>query len=430
MPENLEPVDRITDMLTKRQPSMSQVSMALGEALAGGRGMGDTLNMVRAQQLQEEQVLAQAVQQKKTGKRLDRQLSLDEEKLSYKKFQDGVAQGDASMIVANQFMDKYGVENQPALAAALIKDERTITKSNARSIVAEHAKKLGFKPAKVPLSAAGKEAFDVSQGIMTQEQLDEKRMKRGDKGYYSPRNIIDLGGQVIGYAQASKDTPGFVYYGKDGSKMDNLPPGATMAPLSAGAPKPATDVQLQKTARDMLEIKQGVRGLGEYMKDIADTKQGWAGLAEQLLAKSKVVFGSEALTPTDIATLRQRGELMPLVGQLRQSMVGGGAMSDFDVLNIITGLGGDFSVTRSKQAASSLLQRIMRNNIERYNMDVPFYNEQLELAGRLGRGAKRADSIQMPAIFDEQTMPKVGEIRKGHTFLGGDPSDPTSWEKT
>ena len=174
-----------------------------------------------------------------------------------------------------------------------------------------------------------------------------------------------------------------------------------------------TGEQFHKLANETLDESQSVRALTNYLGSVENTQQGWHLLADQFVGHVKTLMGGK-LGERELRTLQQPGELQKLIGRFRKEVVGGGVMTEQDALRVIAAVGGDVNMWRNRDVVARLIEQMMGDKIQRFELNRLHYNIQ---RGYTGRGAYPKLDPVIPILSPDNADKEFEGIKSGKFFL-------------
>ena len=91
---------------------------------------------------------------------------------------------------------------------------------------------------------------------------------------------------------------------------------------------------------------------------MGDANIGVQRWADQVAVNAKTLFGSEELTPKQLASMEGPAQLQALLGLFRVDIVGPGVMTEYDAQRVIQALGGNFDALQNPEVVRNILQDI------------------------------------------------------------------------
>lgn len=141
-------------------------------------------------------------------------------------------------------------------------------------------------------------------------------------------------------------------------------------------------LSLQETLQDDFSA---IRSIKRFRKSLAEREFGIKGKIDDITSKVKVFFkGADAnLTPKEFYNSLSRSEQQGLLGLIRESVVGGGVMTEFDAVRVLERMGGDVSkiLTAGPQVFGQATKDIMDDIYRRTTGRLEFYNRGAEFHG-------------------------------------------------
>lgn len=141
-----------------------------------------------------------------------------------------------------------------------------------------------------------------------------------------------------------------------------------------------------------------LRNLASYAKRTGDLPKGYLKLANKISAATKTFFDFNEYTEDEINQPLAEGQQQALLGQIRESVVGGGVMTEFDAQRVIDRLGGlQASALTNPEVVARAIGEIMAEKYQTYLTSVNQYNRAVTSGGYYGEGY----DIRKPIEFDE-----------------------------
>ena len=280
---------------------------------------------------------------------------------------------------SDQIVKMLGAKNGEKLTTAM---------QNTQGIVAAEIKAGKLDPADT-------KAIDVRTAtLLAQGGVDKPTQDNIPGAAY-----VDENHQYLGNSVFNKKTGVTKLIDIKTGELINLPSNA----------RPSTVTQLNNTQlpvtqfyalRDkILQDEISLGKLSTYMKSVNDANQGLALIADNFSAKMSTLFSSGVLNPKQLAAAKSEAELQGLIGENRLNTVGGGTMTEQDVLRIIARLGGNADAYRNKQRVQQAIADVYNDKYRMYKHDLESYNIQ---QGTYYKSFSKA----APIAIDESLIPK------------------------
>ena len=142
----------------------------------------------------------------------------------------------------------------------------------------------------------------------------------------------------------------------------------------------AGEKEMGNRVREIEEQRTTIVQLNDYLKTTQEAGQnGYELIANQVTGAIKSFFGEE-LTQAELNAARQSGQLNALIGRIRESVVGGGVMTEQDALRVISALGGDVSAWRSPQTVQAAITDVLQTKQSALNAEIAIYNRAVDFA--------------------------------------------------
>ena len=141
-----------------------------------------------------------------------------------------------------------------------------------------------------------------------------------------------------------------------------------------------------------------LRNLASYAKRTKDLPKGFKKIANKISAASKTFFDFNEYTEDEINQPLSEGQQQALLGQIRESVVGTGVMTEFDAQRVIDRLGGlQASAFTNPEVVAKAIGEIMAEKYQSYLTNVKQYNRAVTSGGYYGEGY----NTKKPIEFDQ-----------------------------
>tara|TARA_R110002050_G_scaffold225000_1_gene360884 strand:- start:4958 stop:6010 length:1053 start_codon:yes stop_codon:yes gene_type:complete len=154
--------------------------------------------------------------------------------------------------------------------------------------------------------------------------------------------------------------------------------------------------------KDIIKDNQSIKRLSSYADSVKGSGGGLKLLVNQFTSAFKTA-GGKPLTPEEIATMVQKGDINALLGKYRKEVVGGGVMTEPDAKRVLLALGGDVSMWRNPEVVGIQLKKLFQDKIDFIKNNIEDYNNQLNFPGRKG------SKIKVP-VFDMKPFDNLTKI--------------------
>ncbi len=142
--------------------------------------------------------------------------------------------------------------------------------------------------------------------------------------------------------------------------------------------------QAIKDQTDIVNGRETLNSIDRIYATVGNDPQGAAKIANELSIYWKT-FTDQGLTPEEIQSKANQGELQGLIGKIRESVVGPGVMTEPDVQRIIGALGADMqSVFSNPEVLKNRLETLRKQQLEMYTQRYGQYNSTREANPQLG----------------------------------------------
>lgn len=145
-------------------------------------------------------------------------------------------------------------------------------------------------------------------------------------------------------------------------EWERPPEGARLVTSSALNPLSANQFDARQ-----LEFQTDVQGLSKLQKffsNVQNARTGFSGIADQFIAGLKTLTGGK-LTPEQFSRLDAQSQQQVLLGALRTTALGPGALSNYDAERLVRGLGGDVSGLFNKDVMAARMQELFDEKLQR-----------------------------------------------------------------
>lgn len=220
--------------------------------------------------------------------------------------------------------------------------------------------------------------------------VDEAGPTSEGKNFVLPDDLAKKLGTRI-FAAPFRKGQGYVYQDPDTGKWESLPPDARPAPIDTGGAVAPKDWRVLQT--ELHDEEVSLKSLGRYLATVKDLPTGLGRWATDLSARAKTLFGTQ-LARDEFNVLDAKVQVQRLLGMSRLSVVGPGAMTEYDAERVIMALGGDpASMLQNPEVLTSILSEIYEDKKSR--MDI--------LRGEVERN-KKFFSVEVPASKIKPTL--------------------------
>lgn len=256
--------DRITEILTRNKPSVSDVSTAMLRAVTGRTSYGEEMNRMKAATLGEQKTLFDVLSGHKKIKQTDRQLGATEQKSAWEKVKFAIDQGNADAKAVGDEIERYVVNDKD------------------RSTVADYLHGL---PDKINARNAGAMVSRAVSELASQGKISQKKLAGQETTTYG--NWLPSGGKEA--LTSRRTNKGKVEVLKDGTwhPVESMGSGSFVSQaVQAGS---IGDLGPQKkegiTLREQRDIMTNLIKAGNRLRDDVKIEGaeaiGWTGAIER-----------------------------------------------------------------------------------------------------------------------------------------------------
>jgi len=147
-----------------------------------------------------------------------------------------------------------------------------------------------------------------------------------------------------------------------------------------------------------------------YLDAVGDTNTGVARIADNFLARIKIMVGGE-LSQEQFNLLLASAELPALIAQSRVELAGPGVLTDQDFIRLLETIGGDVNAYQNPQVVKDRISDLISKKYSTYKRNVDIYNgnvrEQFKDLGYKERKLLQFDQDQLNLI-DVDAQIKMG----------------------
>jgi hypothetical protein len=202
---------------------------------------------------------------------------------------------------------------------------------------------------------------------------------------------------------------GYVYSTPQGMR----PVPADARPVTPSTAAPLSTTNFNKLVSDVGTEKAALFKLKQYEDNIGDANVGLQRWADQVAVKAKTLFGSEQITPKQLAAMEGPAKLQALLGMFRVDIVGPGVMTEYDAARVVQALGGNFDALQNPTVVRSILQDIRANKERR----IAEMERQVEFSNKFFPGVYYPNQYNYepgpsPTPADEFGTPPSGAVRR------------------
>jgi len=167
----------------------------------------------------------------------------------------------------------------------------------------------------------------------------------------------------------------------DGSVKVRKPNGELVDMTEDYIPATATSFQkdvmpidkFMKLRAEVTDDEISLNRMTTYLKNVKDLPTGISRVANEIAARFKNLMGDK-ITKEQITQQVAKGELQGLIGATRLSTVGGGVMTEQDVMRVVQRLGGDVDAYQNPEVVKRAIADVYAERYRRYQDNVNFYN--------------------------------------------------------
>lgn len=251
----------------------------------------------------------------------------------------------------------------------------------------------------------GGKLLDNEEAQLREQRL-ANRIREQTRSFQQGGPVALPDGSVV---QAVFDPTSAQYYYNGPQGMQPVPAGARPATASMGGPLSANQYTALET--NLFKEDQGLKALNRYFETNEFRNQGFGLLADQLSANFKTLF-DKGLSPQELAAQLAQGQLQGLIGLTKDTVVGGGVMTEQDAQRVIAYLGGDVNALTNKQRVAEALRYVF----EEKKLNADFIRQQLERSapyyGVRGYQFKSPQEISGSSGVVDFGQPPEGAVRR------------------
>ena len=139
--------------------------------------------------------------------------------------------------------------------------------------------------------------------------------------------------------------------------------------------------------------RRGIVKLKKYAKTVKDGTSGWKTPIAKFANAMKGLANVKINNMADFNLAMQTPKIAGLVGSIKDEVLGGGVLSDQDVVLLFSAVGGPAGMFRNIDVTMETLRNIVEDKIEGYNNEVPQFNMQADFL-------KRGDRLERISVDD------------------------------
>ena len=400
-----QPTDRITEILKARsseQPSWSDIGQAFSTSMGsisttGDRkyvGVGEALNNIRANKILEAEKIAK-VQIEDEKLKADERNNLAQEVSRLAQLGETARHNRATetgqiikeILAPYEALARSGdipIQTHAELmtdAMKAVRNAGAVAPTEVAEIVSATLANRGLPPT-IKVMHVGNTLFSVTRSADGIPQVKEigKAASTSGSPWQDKGPVMDRGsGEFLGYLLFNETDSEHYIRTKDGKlmpmgAMPNAVPSTRTALHHAMTPE-----QTLKLSDEVVTERQSIDALTRYMKFVNESPQGWDLFATEVIGKVRTALGDK-ISPKELVTLAQNGQLQGLIGRMRLQVVGGGVMTEQDAARIVAAVGGDVNALRNPDVVRTLIGQLVGMKAERYNkVLLPAYNHQSQM---------------------------------------------------
>lgn len=204
------------------------------------------------------------------------------------------------------------------------------------------------------LLTVGGKLLDNEEAAMREARLARAYASGGSGPRYQQSDTMVLPNGQIVKSRFNPQTGDYEIQGEGG--WTSAPTGARPGTASMGGPLAAS--AFNNLVTDLGSEKSALRKLQKYEDTMGDANIGVQRWADQVAVNAKTLFGSEELTPKQLASMEGPAQLQALLGLFRVDIVGPGVMTEYDAQRVIQALGGNFDALQNPEVVRNILQDI------------------------------------------------------------------------
>tara|TARA_R100000655_G_scaffold83236_1_gene122816 strand:+ start:907 stop:2652 length:1746 start_codon:yes stop_codon:yes gene_type:complete len=253
---------------------------------------------------------------------------------------------------------------------------------------------------------------NLGQAYQKARELQAERDKKTDGSDAISKGIITGNGKSAGlFSDKGKlyaEVDGVRYFEKDferifgknynfrtfGQQTFGILNGKQMADLDTG----------------LTQDENSLTSFVNYLDAVGDTNTGVARIADNFLARIKIMVGGE-LSQEQFNLLLASAELPALIAQSRVELAGPGVLTDQDFIRLLETIGGDVNAYQNPQVVKDRISDLISKKYSTYKRNVDIYNgnvrEQFKDLGYKERKLLQFDQDQLNLI-DVDAQIKMG----------------------
>lgn len=253
--------------------------------------------------------------------------------------------------------------------------------------------------------------------IKEAELKAEEAAQSGDltvENSYSPKAVNDQYGANVGFAIGTNSKGETIVRGKDGSTKKYIDMtteyegGLSIAPLSSAEVDKLTAGQFQKLKTGVNEDKRGIDNLMALRDNAGGLRQGLEGAYDRILGDIKTIVGSDKTPEQKKAILSDKLLAMQIPGM--KGGMGGGVLSNQDIEWIMKSIGGNFDLLWDKESAIHMINKAIRQKVDRYNEGIADYNMYIKSKGYVHKKEMQPIGYEDVLMSQEQRA-RLEELR-------------------
>lgn len=237
-------------------------------------------------------------------------------------------------------------------------------------------------PSIMKVMHVGNTLFSVTRGIDGIPVVKEigKAEPSNSSPWQDKGPVMDRAtGEFLGYLQFNNAVGEYYVRTKDGRLVPQGAVPNAVPSTRSNINQSLTPDQTLKVSDETMTEKQSINQLLRYQKFVNESPQGWDLFATEVIGKVRTAFGDK-ISPKELVTLAQNGQLQGLIGRMRIQVVGGGVMTEQDAQRVIAALGGDVNSLRNPDVVKTMVGQLVQMKVQRYNeVLLPTYNRQAQM---------------------------------------------------
>tara|TARA_R110000787_G_scaffold52684_1_gene123996 strand:+ start:5825 stop:7096 length:1272 start_codon:yes stop_codon:yes gene_type:complete len=184
--------------------------------------------------------------------------------------------------------------------------------------------------------------------------------------------IVNSDNLKVGGGFVSKSGDIFV---NDGVGVRKITAGETLTTLTQANNTYITGAKFIEVDEAVTADEISFKNIQNYLGSRDEAGQGIELMVDKFTNHITTIFGGKITNDEQFAAAKANGQLQILLGAFRESVLGPGAMTEFDALRVLDGLGGNLGLLQNKEVVGVLLTNMLENKYKTYiDNHLPTYN--------------------------------------------------------